>query len=65
MKLIKLKGFKGSPIYINPLNINAVGVYGDDKSRTWIEMIGDDDNHYYTVEQPLEEVAKLIEDCEV
>lgn len=63
MKLIKLKGFKGCPIYINPLNINAVGVYGDDKSRTWIEMIGSD--HYYTVEQSLEEVVKLIESCEV
>ena len=65
MKLIKLKGFKGSPIYINPLNINAVGVYGDDKSRTWIEMIGNDDDHYYTVEQTLEEVIKLIENCGV
>lgn len=65
MKLIKLAGFKGTPIYINPLNINSVGVYGDDKSRTWIEMIGCDDDHYYTVEQPLEEVIRLIEDCEV
>lgn len=65
MKLIKLKGFKGSPIYINPLNINAVGVYGGDKSKTWIEMIGNDDDHYYTVEQTLEEVVKLIENCEV
>ena len=66
MKLIKLKGFRGSPIYINPLNINAVGVYGyDDKSKTWIEMIGNDDDHYYTVEQTLEEVVKLIESCEV
>jgi len=65
MKLIKLKGFKGLPIYINPSNINAVGIYGDDKSRTWIEMIGNDDDHYYTVEQTLEEVIKLIENCEV
>ena len=66
MKLIKLKGFRGSLIYINPLNISAVGVYGyDDKSKTWIEMIGNDDDHYYTVEQPLEEVVKLIENCEV
>ena len=63
MKLIKLKGFKGYPIYINPLNINAVGVYGDDKSRTWIEMIGSD--HYYTVEQSLEEVVKQNVSCEV
>ena len=65
MKLIKLKGFRGSPIYINPSNINAVGVYGDDESRTWVEMIGNDDDHYYTVEQTLEEVVKLIENCEV
>ena len=64
MKLIKLKGFRDSFIYINPSNINAVGVY-DDKSRTWIEMIGCDDDHYYTVEQPIEEVVKLIESCEV
>lgn len=65
MKLIKLKGFASSHIYVNPLNINAVGVYGGDKSKTWIEMIGNDDDHYYTVEQTLEEVVKLIENCEV
>lgn len=65
MKLIKLKGFKGSSIYINPLNINAAGDYDGNKSRTWIKMIGDNDDHYYTVEQPFEEVMKLIEDCEV
>lgn len=65
MRLIKLKGFKDSPVYINPLNINTVGVYDGDKSRTWIKMIGDDDDHYYTVEQSLEEVVKLIENCEV
>lgn len=63
MKLIKLKGSASSSIYVNPLNINAVGVYDGDKSKTWMEMIGSD--HYYVVEQTLEEVIKLIENCEV
>lgn len=64
MKLIKFKGFKGFFVYINPLNINTVGVYGNDKSKTWVGMIGNDDN-YCIVEQPLEEVVKLIESCGV
>jgi uncharacterized protein YlzI (FlbEa/FlbD family) len=63
MKLIKLKGSASSHTYVNPLNINAVGVYDGDKSKTWIEMMGSD--RYYVVEQTLEEVIKLIENCEV
>ena len=61
MKLIKLRGFKDSPVYINPSNINAIGVYGDDGSGTWIEMVGCDDDHYFTIEQPIKEVIQLIE----
>ena len=63
MKLIKLKGAASSPVYVNPLNINVVGVYDGDKSKTWIEMMGSD--RYYVAEQTLEEVIKLIENCEV
>lgn len=64
MKLIKLTGRDGKPVYINPLNINRISCYvpyDSTKELCDIEMIGDSES-YHAVDNSIEEVVKLIED---
>lgn len=65
MKLVKLTGCNGKPLYINPQNVNRISCYilhGTNKEYTDIEMICDGDENYYWVQEPIEEVVRLIEE---
>lgn len=66
MKLIKVTVCGGKPMYINPLNINSIGNYEKNGLlKAFVEMIGCDDEHFYTVDQSLEEVVNLVEECDI
>lgn len=65
MKLIRLTGINGKPIYINPINVKRISCdvpYGSTEELCDIEMIGDDSESYHIVANSIEEVVKLIED---
>lgn len=59
MKLIKLIGYSGKPIYINPAFIKRITEYDN---RVDVEMIGDNEENFHYVQTPIDEILKLIED---
>ena len=67
MKMIKLTAgcTDGTPIYINPNNINRISThksFNRPTKFTYIDMIGDSDDSYFEVQETVDEVLAMLSD---
>ena len=67
MKMIKLTAgcTDGTPIYINPNNINRISIhksFNRPTKFTYIDMIGDSDDSHFEVQETVDEVLAMLSD---
>ena len=63
MRFAKFTAYDGSPVYVNPMNINRIYESELTGTLTCIDMIGDGNEQgtFFTVKEPIEKVIGVLE----
>lgn len=63
MHFAKFTAYDGSPVYVNPININRIYESELTGKLTCIDMIGDGNEQgtFFTVKEPIEKVIGVLE----
>ena len=64
MHFAKFTAYDGSPVYVNPMNINRIYESELTGTLTCIDMIGDNEQGtFFTVKEPIEKVIGVLENA--
>lgn len=64
MNFAKFTAYDGSPVYVNPMNINRIYESELTGTLTCIDMIGDNEQGtFFTVKEPIEKVIGVLENA--